>query len=289
MARGGATHRVMDEPGHGPHDDDDPEARLHRQILIRRVVMGVGGIAIGIAMMLLGAAFLWLTFAGHGGRRGTIRIGAVALVAGVVLAIAGWTTLRRGEIDLDTGKVTQGQAPVPMRMIVIASSIVAGASAALVAWPLGLYEWIGTLDSGCRSFVTAAEMSELAGQELVLASVADQSGDLHCHAVFESAGGSPVAEVEIGGDLGGGQFENHLAFIARGARRETIEGVGEEAWSITASGVSTIAIRSGHAGAFVRWQGGEAASRERAITIVRARLGLLEPYSARWIERHGPR
>jgi hypothetical protein len=131
-------------------------------------------------------------------------------------------------------------------------------------------------------------MSELAGQELVLASVSDQSGDLHCHAVFE-AGGSPVAEVELGGDLGGGQFENHLAFIARGGRREPIAGLGEEAWSVTSSGVSTIAVRSGEAGAFVRWQGGEPASRERAVAIVRGRLGVLAPYSARWIDRHGAR
>lgn len=279
----------MDEPSRRPRDDDDPEARLHRQVLIRRVVMGVGGVAIGIAMLLLGVAFLALTFTGSGGARGMVRIGAAAIVVGVILVVAGGTTLRRGEIDLDTGAVSADQAPVPMRMIVIASSMVAAAVAALVAWPLGLYEWIGTLDSGCRTLVTAAETSELAGQELTLASVSDQSGDLHCHAVFESAAGAPVAEVEIGGDLGGGQFENHLAFVARGARREPIAGLGEEAWSIESSGVSTIAVRSGHAGAFVRWQGGEAASRERAVAIVRGRVGLLAPYSARWIERHGTR
>ena len=35
------------------------------------------------------------------------------------------------------------------------------------------------------------------------------------------------------------------------------------------------AVRSGHAGAFVRWQGGEAASRERAVAIVRRAVSAL--------------
>jgi hypothetical protein len=218
------------------------------------------------------------------------RMVALFGVLGLIGIGFGVRTLRRGEVDTETGELTRGQAPVPMRMIVAASSAVSLVVMAIAAWPLGLYTWMGTLDSGCRALVTADELTRVLGVPVELGSVSDQSGDLHCSALFvAAANGAPIAQIEIGGDLGGAQFENHVDFLARRARRAPIEGLGEEAYWISTSSGGAIALRAGHAGATVDWIGTDPAVRDRLVELLRARTSVLAPYAERWVTRYGDR
>jgi len=137
--------------------------------------------------------------------------------------------------------------------------------------------------------VTAEELTSIAGREIVLDDVSDQSDDLHCTATFVDASGTPVAAIELGGDLGGGQFENHLDFIARGTTPTPIAGLGDEAHRIEREGGTVIAVRRGHAGLFVQLTSAFSAdAATRATELVGTRLDVMAPYAARWVERHGP-
>ena len=267
---------------------DDPETQLRQQLLLRRTLMGVTAISFGLAALGIGGAMIVLTFQGELGRRGMIRMGFLGLALGVIFLGAGYRTLRHGEIDPDTGKLVPDQSPVPPAMVAAASLVLAAIVSAIAAWPLGLYTWLGTLDSGCRDLLTEAELTRLAGQPIFLDDVSDVRDDLHCAATFADASGAPVAIIELGGDLGGSQFENHLTFLARGVERTPIESLGDESVRVERSGGTLLAVRSGHAGLFVqltRTFSNDAAT--GAIEVLRARLSVMEPYAARWTERHG--
>lgn len=271
-------------------DPDDPEAHLRRSILLRRTITGVGAVAFGLASLVLGLAMIVLPFLQSGPGRGMIRMGFMGLVLGVIFVGAGVRTLRVGEVDPSSGQVVRDQLPVPWSVIGGGSLVLAAIVGAIAAWPLGLYAWMGTLDSGCRSILSASELSDVLGQPVTLGSVSDASDDLHCTAVFHDASDQPIATIEMGGDLGGSQFENHLAFTTRGGEVAEVDAIGDRAVRYARGSGFGVAVMRGHAAVFVEARGEvDDARTTRLLEILTTRVPVLEPYAARWVERYGDR
>lgn len=271
-------------------DPDDPEARLRRSILLRRTITGVGAVAFGLASLVLGATMIVLPFLQSGPGRGMIRMGFLGLALAVVFVGAGVRTLRVGEVDPMSGALVRDQLPVPWSVIGGASIVLACIVGAIVAWPLGLYTWMGTLDSGCRSIVSESEISDVLGQSVTLDDVTDASADLHCTAVFHDTSDQPIATIEMGGDLGGSQFENHLAFTARGGEIVEVDGVGDRAVRYARGSGFGVAVMRGHAAVFVEARGEvDDVRTTRLLGILATRLLVLEPYATRWVDRYGDR
>ncbi|MBN8612055.1 MAG: hypothetical protein J0L92_15785 [Deltaproteobacteria bacterium] len=271
-------------------DPDDPEAQLRRSILLRRTITGVGAVAFGLASLVLGLTMIVLPFLQSGPGRGMIRMGFVGLALGAVFVGAGVRTLRVGEIDPTSGLLVRDQLPVPWSVIGGASIVLACIIGAMVAWPLGLYAWMGTLDSGCRSIVSESELSDVLGQSVTLGSVSDASADLHCTAVFVDGSDQPIATIEMGGDLGGSQFENHLAFTTRGGEIVEVDAIGDRAIRYARGSGFGVAVMRGHAAVFIEARGEvDDVRTTRLLGLLATRLPALEPYAARWIERYGDR
>lgn len=125
-------------------EQDDFEARFRRSLLMRRLVIGVGALAFGLCSLALAALALF-------GARVQMAFGGFA--AGVGACAVGFVTLRRGEVDLSTGELYEGE-PVPVKLIALATSGVVVALSALLAWPLGAYGWLSDQLSPCHALVS---------------------------------------------------------------------------------------------------------------------------------------
>src|SRR5690349_8824926 len=119
---------------HHDKELDDLERRLMRGVLIRRLVIGIGGIAVGIACLPL-AVLLEIQ------DKRMIRSAMVSGILGALAILGGFVTLRVGEIREDL-TIHAGSAPVPWKTIALASSGLALTLLALAAWPLGVYRRI---------------------------------------------------------------------------------------------------------------------------------------------------
>ena len=95
--------------------------------------------------------------------------------AGVGACAVGFVTLRRGEVDLSTGELYEGE-PVPVKLIALATSGVVVALSALLAWPLGAYGWLSDQLSPCHALVSLDLLSELSESDLEVGEVQDSEG-----------------------------------------------------------------------------------------------------------------
>ncbi len=133
-------------------DLDDLERRLKRGVLVRRLVIGIGAIALGVVLLVMCGVTLRMSFRLQ-------RTAVLMAIFGVAGIAGGFVTLRVGEIRQDLG--VHHADPVPWKTIALASSGLAVVVALIAAWPLGVYRWIGTLSSPCRSLLTTKDVAAL--------------------------------------------------------------------------------------------------------------------------------
>ncbi len=100
---------------------------------------------------------------------------------------------------LDGGLLFNGKEVHPRWMLGAAAVYFVGISA-ILAWPLGAYEWVAEQRSPCNDLVTAAELDELAPG--AFSSVDVQQLDTSCRLSAWSASVDGRFEVELSGDLG---------------------------------------------------------------------------------------
>lgn len=213
---------------------DALERRLKRGVLIRRLVIGVGAIAVGLASLLLSGVLMV-----QDGR--LIRVAMVAAILGVLGVIAGFVTLRVGEIRDDLS-VHEGAEPVPWKSITAAASGVALAVALLVAWPLGVFGGIAALASPCRKVLTSKDVVALGGAPFDVADVDDQRSQ--CVLTGVAPGSTRrVVQVRIDNERSGYRFEDHRRLFAP-SREERLEGA-EAAWLLERSGERLVAVQRG--------------------------------------------
>src|SRR5690606_33987200 len=134
-------------------------------VLIRRLVIGIGGIATGIACLCLSVVLVVQSMR-------LIRVAMVAAILGVLGIAGGFVTLRVGEIRSDLS-VHEGSAPVPWKAIAGAASGVALALMLVAAWPLGIYRRLASLASPCRDVVSSKEVVAMGGAPFEVAEVED--------------------------------------------------------------------------------------------------------------------
>ncbi|MGE0792335.1 MAG: hypothetical protein AB7S26_42065 [Sandaracinaceae bacterium] len=259
-----------------PDDGVDYEAKLLRSVMIRRLVMGVGAITFGALSIAMGLVATYLMFTGSFPGRAPVRMIAVFFLLGAGGIAAGVVTLRRGEIDLDTGKVHDGP-PVPKRLIAVSTTGVVLLIGLIAAWPLGVYGWIGGRFSKCRDLLTTDELSALASAELSAGDLSESASGRVCALTFESEAGGRAVVVEIHEDHFRGGYEFHRDRI-----RDTtpIEGLGDEAIRGMGSGYHQIGAMVGVSGVWVALDRGmfDDADVERVVELLRERIALVEPY-----------
>jgi hypothetical protein len=252
--------------------------------------MGVGAVGAGIACIAISLFLFVLIFQGkfrHGvGRRGKspIRMAALGLILGGGFIWRGLRLLRQGDVNTE-GVVTEGQEPVPWRMIALTSTGMSLVLMAVVAWPLGFYDWLGNLGSGCRKLLTAEDLSALIGRSVDVS--APRGSALKCTADVVDENDQVLGRITVGGDMGGPQFENELHALERaGGAREEISGLGERAYFIQRSDAVVLAVAKGHAGATVSFAALPEASRAKLVEILKSRMAFLDAADAEWKRRY---
>src|SRR5689334_10893142 len=116
---------------------DDLERRLRRGVLVRRLVIGIGAIAVGVALSFLSVVLV----VEHHAR--ILRAAIAMAIFGVLGIVAGFVTLRVGELRSDLA--VHEADPVPWKMIALAGGGLFVAIALVAAWPLGVYRRVGSL------------------------------------------------------------------------------------------------------------------------------------------------
>lgn len=259
-------------------DDVDYEAKLLRAVMIRRLVMGVGALTFALTSFLFSSYTLYamLFTSTFMGGRAPVRMIAVGYVLATIFAIVGVVTLRRGEIDLDTGAV-HGGAPVPVRMIAAATAVVGLVVSAIAAWPLGVYDWAGGQFSKCRALITVDELSEIAGRELSAGTLSEADADYDVCTLRIMDGERAVASVSVHEDSWRGGYE----FNQRGLSSEPVTGLGDEALHARGGGYHHVGFLVGPSGAWVQLAEDtfDDAATERVIDQLRTRVDLIEPFS----------
>jgi len=260
-------------------DDVDYEAKLLRSVMIRRLVLGVGAISIGIFACLVGLLGVYLTLftSSFAFRRPPLRFIMVSFALGAGMLIAGVVTLWRGEIDLDTGAVHEGE-PVPVKMVAGATALVVFAVSAIAAWPLGVYDWIGGRFSTCHELVSLEEMSELAGTELTEGDLSESDGGLVCtrHVVHHGEA-MPAARIIVHEDhwVGGYRFNQRQV---RGM--EPIEDLGTEAVRGHAGGFHHVGVLLEPSGVWIQLRDDvfDESDVDAVIGMLRERTDRITPY-----------
>lgn len=195
-------------------EQDDFEARFRRSLLMRRLVIGVGALAFGLCSLALAALALF-------GARVQMAFGGFA--AGVGACAVGFVTLRRGEVDLSTGELYEGE-PVPVKLIALATSGVVVALSALLAWPLGAYGWLSDQLSPCHALVSLDLLSELSESDLEVGEVHDSEG--RCLLRLEDGARLPAVTIIVHDD----DWSEGYARNRRTVREVTaIDGLAAEA------------------------------------------------------------
>lgn len=263
---------------------DDVEQEFARIRLRRQLLFGFTGVTVGTAMVVLAVLMVVVTW---GQRRPPLRMAMAGLIVGVGFVFSGVRTLRRGELD-EGGRPVEGGAPVPLKLLMLSSAGIVCAIVLVAAWPLGFYDWLGGLGSGCRKLLTAEDITTIGGPPLVVDRVYERSRD--CRLLAEAPAGSDFSHallVDIRGEWGPDQFTRHMEYL--GGDAEPIDGLGDRAELRTKRHLFTIGFQKAHAGAVVQLPRDlytEAQAR-KAIDILRGRTAVLEPYSEAWISKYG--
>jgi hypothetical protein len=214
---------------------DALERRLLRGVLIRRLVIGIGGIAVGIACLVLSVILVVQSFR-------LLRMAMVSAIVGVLGIIGGFVTLRVGEVREDLG-VHEGSEPVPWKTITLASAAVALLVLLVAAWPLGIYRRIASLASPCRKVLSSDELVALGGAPFDIADVEDQSS-LCVLTGVEPRGDRRILQVRIDNERSGYRLDDRRKFF-RAAHEERLTAVGDEGWLLERPGERMIAVKRG--------------------------------------------
>jgi len=258
---------------------DDYEAKLLRAVMIRRLVMGVGALTFAAASAMFSCFAVYLLFTGaFRGARAPLRLIIIGFVLACLFGIAGVVTLRRGEIDLDSGKIHEG-APVPVKLVAGATALVSLGIALVAAWPLGVYGWLGGRFSKCRELVTVEELSALAGRPLEAGDLSEADSDLEVCTLRIMAEGDPlpVAAISVHEDhfRGGYDFNRR-----RLSEEEPVEGLGTEALRGRGGGYHHVGFMVEPSGAWVQLaeETFDEADVRAVIERLRERASMIEPY-----------
>lgn len=164
------------------------------------------------------------------------------------------------------GGVFAGREVKPAWMLAAAAAYVLLVGS-ILAWPLGVYEWVGEQTSGCRDLVTEAELAELGDGQLDEISV--QELDTACYLRASSAAHE---ELEVSLDA----YAVRVPEPSRAVRGPS----GAELVRADDSRSIWIAFRSGHAGGYVRMPRAHFDEEDvaRVIELVDARRALVAPY-----------
>lgn len=256
------------------HDPDlaDLERRLMRGVLVRRLVIGLGAISVGVVLLVMA-----VVLAAQSPR--LLRVAIASALFGVIGILAGIVTLRVGEIRSDLS--LHEAEPVPLRAILLATSGLALAAGLVAAWPLGVYRWLGTLGSPCRAMLTKSDAEALAIAPFEIAHVSDQAS------ACTMTGAPPgedrrVVSIAIDGPRSGYRFEDRVRFF-RAREDVALEGIGEEARLLSSPGERIVAVRAPNGAVYVHLAAeryDEDAAR-RIAAHVGKRLDLLARFSPR--------
>ena len=259
--------------------EGDYEAKLLRAVMMRRLVMGVGALTFAVCSVAFACFTAYAMYDGaFRGARLPLRMIVIGLVLGLLFGLAGVVTLRRGEIDLDSGTVHGGE-PVPVKLVAGATALVTLVVALLAAWPLGVYGWIGGRFSKCRELVTMEELSALAGQPLEAGELSEADADVEVCTLRIMAPGdeSPVAAISVHEDhfRGGYDFKR-----ARLSEETPVPDLGTEALRGRGGGYHHVGFLVAPSGAWVQLseEAFDDADVEAVIERLRERASMIEPY-----------
>lgn len=216
-------------------DIDELERRLMRGVLVRRLVIGLGGIAVGIACLALAVILVVQDFR-------SIRTATAAAILGVLGIVGGFVTLRVGEVREDLS-VHEGSAPVPWKLIGLTSAAIAVALVLIAAWPLGIYRRIASVASPCRKVLSSKDVVAMGGAPFDIAEVEDHDSMCVLTGVAPK-GDRRIVQVRIDNERSGYTLDGQRRFF-RPVREEPLPGVGDEAWLLERPGERLIAVRRG--------------------------------------------
>lgn len=259
-------------------EEPDYEAKLLRQVMIRRLVMGVGALTVALSSFAVSTFGVYATLftSAFAFSRPPLRMIMVGYVLAVIFAAAGLVTLRRGEIDLDTGSVHGGE-PVPVRLIAIATGVVGLALGAIAAWPLGVYDWVGGRFSKCRELITVDELSELAGRDLEAGELSEADADYDVCTLRVMDGERAVASVAVHEDHWSGGWEFNQRYLSE---QTPVPDLGTDALRGRGGGFHQVGLFVEPSGAWIQLAEDtfDADDVDRVIALLRERHGMIEPY-----------
>lgn len=242
---------------------DDLERRLMRGVLVRRLVIGIGAIAVGIVLLVMSVVTVRMSYR-------LLRTAVLMAIFGVAGIIAGFVTLRVGEIRHDLG--VHHADPVPWKTIALATSGLAVAIALIAAWPLGVYRWIGTLSSPCRSVLTARDAAALGIAPFDVTHV-EQHDSMCSLTGVEPGGERRIVAIEIDGPRSGYRLEDRVRAFRATEDPSVFERSGERLIAVKAEkGAVYVHLSS------TRYDADQA---RRIAKHVGTRLGALDRFPAR--------
>lgn len=242
---------------------DDLERRLLRGVLVRRLVIGIGAVALGIVLLVMCVVTARMSFR-------LLRTSIAMAIFGVAAIVGGFVTLRVGEIRADLA--VHDAEPVPWKTIALAMSAVAVVAMLLAAWPMGVYRWLGTLRSPCRALLAPRDVSALSIAPFDVAHVEDQASMCALTGV-EPGGDRRVVAIEMDGPRSGYRFEDRVRPFRATSAPALFERHGE--WLIALQGTKgAVYVHLASA----RYDASQA---ERVAMHVRTKLDLLDRFPDR--------
>jgi hypothetical protein len=179
---------------------------------------------------------------------------------------------------LDGGLLFRGKETSPRLMLGLAAVYAFGVSL-LIAWPLGLYQWLDDATSGCRDVLTMTDVRRFAGDGVGTARVDELR--TFCSLRVSSTDHAPLLDLEISGHGGIDARGSEEMVLASGARVHRVDrGTTRTLWLAGASGGSMCLALHGD-----RFD--ETEIRELAL-LMGARRDVLERYAARWRKPPSP-